>query len=561
MQRQILFVSLSVVWLLCGSAFGQGSRLELGTADGTFGEEVSIALKLSSDVEVQGVQAVFDWDAAAGAAVDFIVDPAIQADADFVLSHIPRRETNWIAVGIVLAESPLTGDDIELGTAVIRCASGPDVAETEIVFRNGMYSASSADLRLSNLVTVNGTSVEEHDGLVLTSGSFRCGPVESYGLQLGSAAGEHGGPVEIPLTLSTDAKVQGIRAVFDWDESAGTGLELIVDPAIGAAAEVVISDVHADWMSLEITSVLKPLTGDDIALATAVIQCGPGPAVIESSVVFRDGVHSLPNSPLTLSNAVTVRGTSRLQGDGLELTDGSFRCTGQEICDDTIDNDGDGLVDCEDSDCGNDIDVTPRSLQFEAVTIGESSALSVTISNVGPCDLSVSAVELTPETSSDLTVADVGGAVIPMGEAITALVTYAPSSVGAASGALLIASDDADEPVVEVTLSGNGITAGVPQIAGDCNQDGARNLSDVICMVKLTFPGFLLLDRSVQVPPCTTDDGTVGILDLNGDAQLSGSDIAHLANFLFASGAPPAQGVECFAVEQALGCPQNNVCP
>ena len=150
---------------------------------------------------------------------------------------------------------------------------------------------------------------------------------------------------------------------------------------------------------------------------------------------------------------------------------------------------------------------------------------------------------------------------IPAGESITALVTYAPSSEDAASGAMLISSDDAATPVVEVTLSGNGIAGGVPQIAGDCNQDGARNVSDVICMVKLLFPGFLLLDRSVQAPPCTTDDGTVAILDLNDDALVNGSDVAHLANFLFASGAPPAQGVECFAVEEALGCSQNSACP
>ena len=561
MQRQILSVSISVVWLLCGSAFGQGSRLELGTTEGTFGENVSISLKLSSDVEVQGVQAVFDWDASAGTAVGIIVDPLIEADAEFVLWYVDEINANWMAVGIVLADSPLTGDDIHLGNAVIRCASGPDVSETAVRFSNGIYSASGAALLLSNVVTVNGASVEEGDDLVLTDGSFRCGPVESYGLQLGGDEGEYGGPVEIPLTLSTDAEVQGVQAVFDWEESAGTGLELIVDAAVAAAAEVVLSHVEANWMSVGITSVLNPLTGDDIALATAVIQCGAGPAVIESSVVFRDGVHSIPESPFPLSNAVTVRGLSRLKEDGLEFTDGSFRCTGPEICDDAIDNDGDGLIDCEDSDCGNDIDVTPLSLEFGVVTIGESSEMAVTISNGGPCDLTVSAVERTPETDSDFTVAVVGDTVIPTGGSITALVTYAPSSESAASGALLISSDDADTPAVEVTLSGVGDPPRLPQVAGDCNQDGERDISDLICMVKVEFPGFNLLDRSVQVPPCTTDEGTVAILDLNDDAVLNGSDIIHLANFLFAGSAPPAQGVECFGVVEAFGCAQNSVCP
>ena len=563
MQRQILFVSLSMVWLLCGSAFGQSYTLELGTADGTFGEEVSIPLKLSSDVEVQAVQAVFDWDPSAGTAVDFIVDPEIDAAADFVIRHVDEIEANWMAVGIVIAESPLTGNDIQLGAAVILCASGPDVAESEVVFRNMLYSASSAALPLSNVVTVNGASVEENDGLVLTSGSFRCHPVEVYGLQLGSAEGEHGGPVEIPLTLSTNAEVQGVTAVFDWEESAGTGLELIIDPAVDAAAEVVMSHVAANWMSLGIISVLNPLTGDDIALATAVIQCGPGPEVIESSVVFRDGVYSVPPSPILLSNSVTVRVSSILEEDGLVLTDGSFRCTGQEICDDTIDNDGDGLIDRADPDCEPEIEVTPLSLDYENVFIGSARSLEVTIKNLGTAELIVSDITLGTMTSADFTISSspMTPVMIAPEAEVTVGVTYAPQEEETDSGTLRIVSDDADETEVPVSLSGNGITTGVPQIAGDCNQDGERNLSDVICMVKLTFPGFLLLDRSVQVPPCTTDDGTVGILDLNGDAQLNGSDIFLLADFLFVGGAPPAQGVECFGVDEALGCSQNSVCP
>jgi hypothetical protein len=80
-------------------------------------------------------------------------------------------------------------------------------------------------------------------------------------------------------------------------------------------------------------------------------------------------------------------------------------------------------------------------------------------------------------------------------------------------------------------------------------------------MVKLAFPGFLLLDRAVQPPPCATDDGTARVLDLSGDALVNGSDIIFLAEFLFGRGLPPAQGVECFGVDEALGCARNGACP
>jgi hypothetical protein len=401
--------------------------------------------------------------------------------------------------------------------------------------------------------------VRAEDGLVLANGNLRCGRAESYALRLGTAAGAHGGPVQVPLTLSTDAEVQGVQAVFDWEASAGTGLELIVDPALGAAADLVLSHVDTNWMSLGVTTVVSPLTGDDIPLATAVIRCGTGPAVIDAPVVFRDGVHSVPESPLPLSNAVTVRGLSRLEQDGLELTDGSFRCTGPELCRDAIDNDGDGLIDCGDPDCGNDIDVTPLTLDFGEVATGGSRELSVTITNAGSCDLRVSAVELTPETTADFSIVDGGGALIRPGDDLAARVRFTPSSATAASGVLRISSDDADEPTVEVSLRGTG--SGVPQIAGDCNQDGARDLADVVCMVKLAYPGFVLLDRTPETPPCPTDGGTLAVLDLDGDEQLNGSDIILLADFLFMGGAPPAQGLECFAVLEELGCARNSGCP
>lgn len=393
---------------------------------------------------------------------------------------------------------------------------------------------------------------------------------QDLAFELGNVEGAFGEPAEIPLTLSTGTtEVAALTAVFDWTPSAGTGVELIVVPEIADGASFVWSHADTNWMGLAILGVsledgaLSPLVGDDILLATAVIQCSSGPEVTETPIVFRDELYG--GAPRPLYNLVTVdidvSARSVREGDGLELRSGSLRCSGPEVCDDAIDNDGDGLTDCEDSECANDIAVTPLSLEFGDVAIGETSELEVTISNTGACDLSVSAVELTAETSADFVVAGVGDDAIPPGEALTALVTYNPSAAGVASGVLRIASDDADEPAVEVTLSGNGLLGGVPQIAGDCNQDGTRNISDVICMIKLTYPGFNLLDQSTQTPPCSNEDGTVGILDVNGDTQLNSSDIVLLADFLFVGSAPPAQGLECFGLDEALGCSQNAACP
>jgi hypothetical protein len=98
------------------------------------------------------------------------------------------------------------------------------------------------------------------------------------------------------------------------------------------------------------------------------------------------------------------------------------------------------------------------------------------------------------------------------------------------------------------------------QLAADCNQDGERDISDVLCGVEFLFGGFLLLDRIPPVPPCATPVGNLVVLDVNGDVSLNVSDIVYLANYLFLAGPPPVQGTACFDVDQALGCPDDHGC-
>jgi hypothetical protein len=101
---------------------------------------------------------------------------------------------------------------------------------------------------------------------------------------------------------------------------------------------------------------------------------------------------------------------------------------------------------------------------------------------------------------------------------------------------------------------------GVPQLAGDCDQSGHRNITDVICVVRLLFANFDLLNRTPQVPPCSKTAGVTAVLDVNGDGAVNVSDIVSLATFLFQGGSPPAQGLACFGVPVASGCLANTGC-
>jgi hypothetical protein len=98
------------------------------------------------------------------------------------------------------------------------------------------------------------------------------------------------------------------------------------------------------------------------------------------------------------------------------------------------------------------------------------------------------------------------------------------------------------------------------QLAADCNQDGYLDIGDLICGIRLLFAGFDLLDRTPQEPPCSTDAGNFAVLNVNGDGGLNVSDLIYMANYLFMSGPPPVQGIECFPVDKAFGCGVNVRC-
>ena len=103
-----------------------------------------------------------------------------------------------------------------------------------------------------------------------------------------------------------------------------------------------------------------------------------------------------------------------------------------------------------------EIDVTPTSLDFGDVEMGQTADLQVTISNSGIADLNVSSI--TSDNALFTVETAVTPAVIAPSGSVDVTIQFAPDSEGAAIGTLTIASDDTDEPSVDVSLDGNGTT-------------------------------------------------------------------------------------------------------
>jgi len=114
-----------------------------------------------------------------------------------------------------------------------------------------------------------------------------------------------------------------------------------------------------------------------------------------------------------------------------------------------------------------DIEVVPPILAFGEVELGTATTLSVTISNVGnvgSVDLTVTGISLASAGSGQfsITLTPATPLVLPAGADEEAEITLTPSEVGSFSDILQITSDDPDEPLVEVALSGTGVYAGLP---------------------------------------------------------------------------------------------------
>jgi predicted nucleotidyltransferase len=135
-------------------------------------------------------------------------------------------------------------------------------------------------------------------------------------------------------------------------------------------------------------------------------------------------------------------------------------------------NNGNGRLDAP------DISVSPLNNDFMGVVIGDSSApIEVTISNTGSADLSVSGMTLSDTTNFILALN--GGTtpcgsntpVIAAGGNCTVEIVFAPLSIQIISAILQIPSNDPDESIVDVTLTGNEVPTVSSGIFIDSLQD------------------------------------------------------------------------------------------
>ena len=103
------------------------------------------------------------------------------------------------------------------------------------------------------------------------------------------------------------------------------------------------------------------------------------------------------------------------------------------------------------------ISITPTSLDFGAVAVGQTKDLTFAVFNNGNAALNVTALTAAAPFS---VVSPAPPISVPAGASSTVTVRFAPAVAGTQSGALSIASNDAAMPSVIVNLTGSGVTGG-----------------------------------------------------------------------------------------------------
>jgi len=143
-----------------------------------------------------------------------------------------------------------------------------------------------------------------------------------------------------------------------------------------------------------------------------------------------------------------------------------------------------------------EIDVTPTSIDFGVITENETRTETVVISNIGTAPLFISGVDIEGaaefETSTNCST-------VAAASSCSETVTYT-AVVGQSTGTVVIASNDEDEALSNVSLTGTGIELVPPT----CEEDPTLPGCEVppTCEDDPTLPG-------CEVPPTCEDDPTL----------------------------------------------------
>ena len=191
-----------------------------------------------------------------------------------------------------------------------------------------------------------------------------------------------------------------------------------------------------------------------------------------------------------------------------------------------------------------EVDVNPTSLRFRDVTIASSSrnrsttdeTKAITIENTGDQTLRFTIESLCDEFTTSRSSSRNGSSVEP-NASTTISITFKPRQVGTYTCTLLVQTNDPENPIVRVTLSGKALAAA---------NNNAQMLGAPSAMTGSSRTGFVFAVASTDVASVH-----VQVFDLNGAMVFQGSAAGRALSWTGTSsfGAPLPNGVYLVSVQ------------
>ena len=340
--------------------------LRLGTNEVSQGHRVGVPLLLDSNCDLEGITAVFEWDGEHLQGFD--LSPAVALNNAAAIDY--RVESDFMVISIEFESDGgrrvalPAGNGILLATASFYCVPGSyGTVGAPLHFRDGAHPVTAGEPPLDNTVLAEGVEITAEGGLRLSDGLVTCNSTREAGLRIDNASAvTNSRCVEVDILLDNpNLPVEGfvlaithpplldlVAISTSQTVTERMGAEFIQDEIFpGGGTLSVVIDLLAPFEE----NAIPP--GDNQVIARFAYCCTtpariPLQAVDEALPLrFADGV--LGNPPK--ENTVIAGGKPR----PLLLRNGSVVCRfGPELCDDLIDNDGNGMTDCEDPVCLDD---------------------------------------------------------------------------------------------------------------------------------------------------------------------------------------------------------------
>ena len=362
---QLLCLLLAKTAVLAQAGAGAPTfELKLGEVTALTGGVASLPLSLSAGAPAQGFVAVFEWEESRGGGVGIAPGSAL-ASADLV-SLRADSGGNFGIVGVIMDIDGQGGEiipagDQDIGTAEIRCSA--EEGPFAVRFVDGQHALVDGGPPLDNLVVIDGSSLTVADGLVLTDGSVDCRTV-APALTIEGGMNDPSNPDEpdcgdVRVLLTSAAEVGGITLAICHDSSV-LRLDAVRRGTATKNAEFFQEEIVEGGGTVGVIMDIMPplnnniLPGEKLHVATFRYCCrapaAPGEPEVSTPLEFCDLVLGNPLK----DNLVVIDSESVVAENGLVLENGQFVCKpalAVEVCDNTVDDDGDGLEDCADPDC------------------------------------------------------------------------------------------------------------------------------------------------------------------------------------------------------------------